>query len=163
MNLNFFREDCQYAPITAATFGLCDDQDGGKAYPHLHDPVKWIATVVNQRQLAVTFTAIDKCVLHDDDLRGTGRCDGMLTTQEHLYLVELKDMDHHWISDTIKQLLDTVDLLRDNHNIQGYKYRKVFAANRRRPHFAEVDHALNLRVFRETGFRIDVQARVLVV
>lgn len=163
MNLNFFRQDCQYEPMNAATFGLCDDQDGGKAYPDAHNSAIWIATVANSRKLSVTFTAIDKCIIQDHDLPGTGRCDGMLTTDEHLYLVELKDMDSHWRSDAIGQLMDTIQLLQASHNIYRYKNRKAFAVNRRRPRFAEVDNELNRRTFVETGFRIDVQARILIL
>ena len=90
MKLNFFGVDCQYPSIAVNSFGLCDNQDGTKAYPDTANPDTWIAEVKNEDNLQITFTAIDKCVLQDHEYKGRGRCDGMLTTDTHLYLVELK-------------------------------------------------------------------------
>jgi hypothetical protein len=93
MKLDFFSVECQYPPIYDNTFGLCDDQDGTKAYPDKVNPNKWVAKVENESNLEITFTAIDKCVLKDTDFKDRGRCDGMLTTHHHLFLVELKERD----------------------------------------------------------------------
>ena len=58
----------------------------------------------------MTFTAIDKCVLNDDEEPGRGRCDGMLTSDsnEHIYFVELKNEAKGWRTEAIKQLESTV-------------------------------------------------------
>ncbi len=41
------------------------------------DQTKWIATVNNDRNKNLTFTAIDKCVIKDEEEPDRGRCDGM--------------------------------------------------------------------------------------
>lgn len=137
MSLNFFRVDCQFPPISGETFGLCDRNDGTKAYPDTANEPEWIATVSNPEHLPVTFTAIDNCVLKNTEHRERGRCDGMLTTAVHLYLVELKDQMTAWRPHAIDQLVSTIDFLLENcpHEIGRFRKKKAFAANRRHPRF----------------------------
>lgn len=163
MSLDFFRKDCQYTSISAESFGLCDKQDGTKAYPDIPNPNNWIAQIKNETRLNIVFTAIDKCVLTDQEERGKGRCDGMLTTQTHLYLVELKDQLPPWQSDAIRQLESTIQLLNENHDINGYRKRKAFACNKKREKFVVIDNETNKSFFARTGFRIDIQAEIVVV
>lgn len=47
MSVNFFKAECQEPPLTDDIFGLCDDQNGTKAYSNINDSSKWIATVKN--------------------------------------------------------------------------------------------------------------------
>lgn len=51
--MNFFDPACQEPPFTHTLFGICDDEDGNKAYTDVTNPDKWIATVENNgaRQL----------------------------------------------------------------------------------------------------------------
>ncbi len=101
--MNFFESFCQEPAINESQFGLCDDQDGTKAYTNIGDRTKWIATVQNGRNISLTFTAIDKCVLNDDEEPDRGRCDGMLISDsnEHIYFVELKVQARNWILNAI--------------------------------------------------------------
>lgn len=161
--MNFFRGDCQHPPISVQSFGLCDDQNGTKAYPDTTDSSTWIAEVKNRNRLPIVFTAIDKCIIEDHELPDKGRCDAMLTTSDHLYLIELKDQRAEWIEVAKEQLVSTIELLLKNHDISGYRYKKAFACNRKRGKFAYIDNEENLTLFRRTGFRIDVQAEVVVV
>lgn len=163
--MNFFEPSCQEPTITESIFGLCDDQNGTRAYTNADEPDKWIATVKNDRNKHLTFTAIDKCVLKDDEAPDRGRCDGMLTSHsfEHLYFVELKDKPKGWITDAITQLESTILLFIEHHDIVVFKHKKAFACNKRQPHFQEIDNELNLRFFKKYGVRIDVQARIIIV
>ncbi|MDI9364202.1 MAG: hypothetical protein QM541_04565 [Flavobacterium sp.] len=163
MSLNFFQRKCQEPAINHVVFGLCDDENGGKAYTNTDDTSKWIATVKNESQKQVVFTAIDKCVLLDNEYEGRGRCDAMLTTIDELYLVELKNQSPPWQSHAIEQLASTIQFLRDTHNINAYKKRKAFACNKKRDKFAVLDNEFNKSFFRATTFRIDVQAEIVIV
>jgi len=63
MNINFFEVKCKEPSGTEELFGICDDQNGAKAYTDTADLSKWIATVKNDNNIEVTFTAIDNCVI----------------------------------------------------------------------------------------------------
>jgi len=161
--MDFFKPDCQSGPFNQAQFGLCDDQNATRAYVDTTTPEKWVATVENPSQAAVTFTAIDKCVIQDADEPGRGRCDCMLTTDDLLYLVELKDEKRNWMPHALEQLASTIRFLRDHHDLTRFRHKKVFACNKRHKAFATLDNELQLQFRREYGFRIDVQATVVVV
>jgi len=163
MSLDFFRVSCKYPPISNTVFGLCDNEDGSKAYPDLKNRENWIAEVKNDNQLEIVFTAIDKCVINDHEYGGVRRCDGMLTTNQHLYLVELKNQIPPWQSGAIEQLVSTIELLVGAHDLSFYKKKKAFACNKKRERFVVIDNEFNLKLFKQTGFRIDVQAEIIVL
>ncbi len=163
--MNFFDPVCQEPAINESEFGLCDDQNGTRAYANINDRTKWIATVQNDNNKSLTFTAIDKCVLNDDEESDRGRCDGMLISysNEHIFFVELKVQAKNWIQSAINQLESTVRFFIENHDISVYRYKKAFACNKKHPHFQEIDNELNLRFFRTYRVRIDLQARIIFV
>lgn len=163
MSLNFFQNTCQEAPQNTPEFGLCDDQNGTIAYTDIINRNKWIATVRNVNQKEIVFTAIDKCVIKDNEYPGRGRCDGMLTAQDLIYLIELKDQKPPWQSDAIRQLESTIQFLLENHNISQFKKRKAFACNKKREQFVFIDNEFNKSFMHRTGFRIDIQADILIV
>jgi hypothetical protein len=160
--MNFFLAKCQEPPIADALFGLCDNQEGSKAYSNITDPSKWIAVVKNSSNKTCIFTAIDKCVINDDEEIGRGRCDGMLTTEDQIFFVELKDIRQSWIKDAIKQLESTVQFFLANHDISVYRHKKAVACNKK-GRFQVIDNELNLRFFRTYGIRLDVQADIIIV
>lgn len=163
MSLNFLVNTCREPAREDLLFGLCDDQNGQKAYSNIDNPTKWIAKVKNDNAVTLVFTPIDKCIIHDHEYPGRGRCDGMLTSAEHLYFVELKDEAKKWITGAIEQLESTIEFFKENHNINEFKHKKAFACNKRHTHFQEIDNEFNKAFFRKHKFRIDVQAEILVV
>jgi len=163
MSLNFFQNICQESALNNTEFGLCDDQNGGKAYTDTIDRSKWIAMVKNNNQQSVVFTAVDKCVIFDNEYKGRGRCDGMLTISDHLYLVELKNQDPPWQAHAIDRLESTIHFLLENHDISQYKIRKAFASNKKRGAFVVIDNEFNKSFYRRTTFRIDIQAEIVII
>jgi hypothetical protein len=163
MSINFYKAECQELTITNKEFGLCDDQNSTKAYTNIDDPLKWIATVKNAQNKPLVFTAIDKCIIKDNEETGRGRCDGMLTSSEHIYFVELKDVKPPWITGAIEQLESTIQFFIVNHDINRYRHKKAFACNKKRSHFHEIDNESNLNFFRTYRVRIDVQAEIIII
>lgn len=108
MSLDFFKAECQEPSLNNNFFGLCDDQDGSKAYTNINDPTKWIATVINEKNKILVFTAIDKCVINDNEQIGRGRCDCMLSSDEHIFFIELKDKLPPWQKEAKEQLESTI-------------------------------------------------------
>jgi hypothetical protein len=165
MCINFFCNKCQELPINNPLFGLCDDQNGTKAYTNIDNPAKWIATVKNDYHVNLVFTAIDKCVIKDNEEAERGRCDGMLTSEgkNHIYFVELKDEAKNWITNAIEQLESTIRFFIENHDITVFKHKKAFACNKQHSRFQVIDNEFNLRFFRKYGVRIDIQTEVIIV
>ena len=92
---------------------------------------------------------------------GRGRCDAMLTSDELLYLAELKDRgSSSWRADAIEQLKSTIEFLRQHHDLTPFRHKKAFACNKKRQSFQQIDHEERLRFFRTYGFRLDLQATI---
>jgi hypothetical protein len=162
--VNFFDPQCQSGPFGHPQFGLCDSPESPVAYVDIMTPENWTATVENPKEKLVTFTAIDKCVIKDGEERGRGRCDCMLTTDEGLYLIELKDRDSRgWAAEAENQLISTIEFLRVTHDISPFRHKKAFACNKKRKPFVTIDNAKQSHFFRTYGFRLDIQATVLIV
>ncbi len=87
----------------------------------------------------------------------------ILTSDEHLFFVELKDEAKGWIPAAIKQLESTIEFFIEHHDISVYKHKKAFVCNKKRRHFHEIDNELTRRFFRKYSVRIDVQATIIVV
>lgn len=165
MSIDFFNSPCRETARQEKLFGICDDQEGQKAYTDSENQENWIATVVNETNCEITFTAIDHCTSvykeGTNDLEST--CDGMLTFADSLYLVELKnDRTGGWIPDATKQLENTIKLLQMHHSLEEYKHLKAYACNRKHPRFTTIENSTNKAFFDQTRFRLDVQAKIAI-
>jgi hypothetical protein len=161
MSVNFFNSDCSENPRSETLFGICDE--GNKAYTDILNPDNWIAIVINENEIDITFTAIDQCfkILKENSKDQESLCDGMLTFKDALYLIELKDqMTGGWLPDAIGQLKNTIKLL-DKDDLSTIKFKKAFACNKKHsPRFNSSINELNKRLFRKYGFRIEIQSKI---
>jgi hypothetical protein len=166
MSINFFETDCREPSRSNMLFGICDDQNGKKAYTDDIDNAKWIATVINNNQIAISFTAIDNCiiVLKEGTKDKESSCDGMLTFSDSIFLVELKKQGTGgWLPDAKKQLENTIRLLGTSTNLKKYRYKKAFACNKKHPKFMIIEASEKKAFFERTnGFRIDVHAEIFI-
>lgn len=164
MSANFFETDCKEEARKEKQFGICDDQNGTKAYTDTVSHSKWIAKVINENQIDVSFTAIDNCIIvcKEGTKDKESSCDGMLTFDQSLYLVELKKQGTGgWISDAKAQLVNTIKMISENHDLTKFRFKKAFACNRKHPSFTVIDAAERKLFFEMTkGFRIDAQAEI---
>lgn len=163
MSVQFLASPCREPSKRDKEFGICDDEDGTKAYTDIENRGKWVATVFNQNEKEVCFIAVDKCIFQDTDEPGRGRCDGILVAENQLYFVELKNQMKNWISDAINQLESTIEFYKESHNIDDFKHKKAFACNKKHKLFQEIDNEQNLAFFRKHRVRIDVQAEIIIV
>lgn len=166
MSVNFFESPCREASKTKSEFGICDDQNQTKAYTLTINKVKWIATVKNNNNKSVSFTAIDNCtVVYKKDTKDKeSTCDGMLTFTDSLFLVELKDKGHAgWKAEAISQLENTIRLINEHHNLDTIRYKKAYACNKKFPVFKVIDAAERKAFYHRTkGFRLDIQAEIVI-
>lgn len=166
MSVNFLESDCKEPARTDNLFGICDDQDGSKAYTSITDNTNWIARVINNMDLTISFTAIDNCIIvfKEGTKDKESTCDGMLIFQDSLYLVELKIQGTGgWLPIAKGQLENTIKLLHTNHNLSAFKYKKAYACNKKHPNFTVINAAERKAFFEKTnGFRIDAQAEIVI-
>lgn len=166
MSVDFFESDCKESSRKDKLFGICDDQNGKKAYTDIDDSTKWIAKVINANEIDISFTPIDNCIiiLKEGTKKKESSCDGMLTFAQSLYLVELKKQGPGgWITDAKGQLENTIKLISENHDLSKFQHKKAFACNRRHPSFTVINTAERKAFFERTkGFRIDVQAEIVI-
>jgi hypothetical protein len=162
--VNFFDPQCQTGPFNDALFGLCDDQSSTTAYVDLTAQENWLATVENPNERDVIFTAIDKCVIKDDEAAGVKRCDCMLTTHQELYLIELKDWSRGgWQARSIEQLKCTIELLEASHTeevLNRYRPKKAYICNNRKSPFPRTDFNTKNHFYRSYRFRLYIQTIV---
>lgn len=165
--IHFFDTPCKESVRTDNLFGICDDQNGEKAYTEVDNSEKWIAIIKNEQQIEVTFTAIDNCIilLKEGTNDQEKSCDGMITFLDSIYLVELKNQGSKgWIPGAFKQLESTIKFIQRDPNFATFKYKKAIACNRKRkyPRFTTIDSERNKRFFKTYGFRIGIQAEIII-
>ena len=161
MSINFFDANCQ-SQTNQYKFGLCDDpnKDKDPAYIVTVDCSKWIAIVENNQEIEVIFTAIDNCI---EILRSDGtmdnRCDGMLTYNNHIIFVELKERNfrNKWVGKGEEQLKNTINVFIANHDLAIYKSKKAYIANNKKPNFQSSQITRMDKFKDETGFRLIIQ------
>ena len=116
MSVNFFEPACQEPSFNHILFGICDDENGTKAYTAVNNQEHWIATVKNDNSKKLTFIAVDKCIIKDNEQIGRGRCDGILFSDEHLFFIELKNVLLFYFADNnflhYITLADLVDYIK---------------------------------------------------
>ncbi len=162
MNVIFFETNCKESARNEKRFGICDDQNGTKAYTDTADDTKWIAKVINDNEIDTSFTTIDNYIIvyKAETREKESSCDGMLTFADNLYLVELKIQSKDWITRAKSQLENTIRLISENHNISNFKHKKAYACNRKHPRFHTIEASEKKSFFVKTGFRLDTQAEI---
>lgn len=162
MSVNFFETTCRESARNEKLFGICEDQSGTKAYTDATDNNKWIAKVINDNEIIISFTAIDNCIIiyKTGTKEKESSCDGMLTFTNNFYLVELKIQNKDWIEKAKSQLENTIRLISENHNISNFKHKKAYACNRKNPRFHTIEASEKKSFFEKTGFRLDTQAEI---
>jgi hypothetical protein len=165
MPIDFFKVQC-LTNTTEIRFGICDDDNELPAYIDSIDPNIWIATVSNDASKTVTFTAIDKCIdfpLIDGDM--PSRCDAMLTCDNCLYVIELKNKRANWQSGDIEQLEATLQNLIEElgQTYNNYRHRKAYVANRGHPRFHVIENE-TMEKFRDIyRVRLNLQATIRII
>lgn len=111
------------------------------------------------------FTPIDYCIIlyKPGTNKKESTCDGMLTKGNALHLVELKERRSakKAKSKGIKQLKNTIRLLKAHENLAPYTDKKAHVCNRLHP-TATITAATNKQFLDDTGFRLGTHAMITV-
>jgi hypothetical protein len=158
MSIDFEKEACQQV-IQANRFGICDDLPQQPAYLDTTEPQKWMAIVENEAAFEITFTAIDNCI---EIRRANGdmdnRCDGMLTYDDNIIFVELKNVRSEWITNGLAQLERTIQHFMDHYDMSVIRHKRAFLCNKKHPQFQVIEQATKQQFFQKYKVRINIQA-----
>jgi hypothetical protein len=166
MNVNFFEKACQ-SYSNHKLFGLCDDPPPARnpAYINEEDGAKWIAVVVNEDKLDVTFTAVDNCItILRADGKQSQRCDGILTYNSVVIFVELKERGakgNAWVVDAEQQLRTTIRYFELEEDAENFNSKKAYIANSEHPKFKQSQTRRMDQFFDDTGYVLRVENRII--
>lgn len=154
--IDFFTKECTTEHITAGEFGIRDGENAAIAYVDYDNPDKWVAVVKNKSGHPVNFTAIDNCIeIRRPDGNADNRCDAMLSNDQYLIFIELKDQNKDWIYHAVNdQLATTIRHFKDNYDIKRYRQVKAYACNRAHPQFQYSHMELMERFKHDYGVRL---------
>lgn len=156
MPINYF-SDCK-TESTNKEFGLCDDQppQSNPAYIDEVNHAKWIGIVKNPLEHKVCFNAIDNCIdIRRNDNSMDSRCDGVLSYENDLIFVELKEREGgQWLKKGREQLTATINRFKQECDITKFSSVKGYVCNSLRPQ-AHFGQATNIQQFKDdTGFTL---------
>jgi hypothetical protein len=130
MAINFFKAQCQ-SKTNETVFGVYDAPPATLSFANSDD---WQVWVDNAQAKEIIHTAIDDC-LGIPDSEGE-RCESMITYDDVLTFIELKDRDGgRWAGKARDQLINTISLFKRDAGIAGYQKLYGHIANKQRPHF----------------------------
>ena len=86
----------------------------------------------------------------------------MIRSEEHFILIELKNKAKNWLEDAIEQLESTLNLYLEQFDLKGYKYKRLYACNKRHPHFEILEHERKKYFHHKYSVRIHVEATIII-
>ena len=147
MAINFFEAACR-SVTSVKVFGIIDLPPSTLVF---NDAEDWNVWIDNVNEKEITHVAIDDC-LGIPDTEGE-RCESLITYDDVLMFVELKDRDGgRWAGKARDQLKNTISLFKRDANIVAYTRHYGHIANKQRPHFKAGGKNFSQQFEDETGF-----------
>lgn len=151
MAINFFEPNC-ITVTSEKVFGIYDIPPASLDFTN--DEI-WIAWVDNEKKKAITFTAIDKC-LNIPRIEGE-RCEAMITYDDTLIFIELKDADGgRWSGKARDQITNTIKLFVRDVGLGNYRRCYGHISNKQRPYFKSGGKSFFQKFEDDTGFILRV-------
>ncbi len=151
MAINFFQTKCQ-TKTSEVVFGIYDAPPATLSFTNADD---WHAWVDNELEKEVTHTAIDDC-LGIPKAEGE-RCESMITYDDVLMFIELKDRDGgRWAGKARSQLINTINIFKREVGIGAFSRLYGHIANKQRPNFKSGGNKFSQEFEDETGFILRV-------
>lgn len=148
-------------------FGICDQPapNNDPAYIDELNGQDWIAVVDNEARNLVTFTAIDNCIpLVREDGKQDKQCDGVLTFDDTIIFVELKDRKpkgNKWVLDGEIQLRRTIVQFEQIEQAELYVSKKAYIANNQHPKFKSSQIRRMEQFLNDTGYVLRIENRIV--
>lgn len=162
MITNLTKASCQ-SKSSKKNFGLRDDDDLNPAYIDEGIHSDWGAIVENLDSKRITFIALDAC---EDPMLVDGKrkkqCDGVLSDDNKIVFVELKDRKwrrRKWVNEGDLQLRSSLDQFAPEVE-EFYDSKMAYICNKRSPDFAASQLARMEKFAEETGFVLRIQGNI---
>lgn len=151
MAIDFFQAACQ-STTNEKVFGIYDIPPATLLFTNSDD---WHVWVDNPNGKVVSHTAIDDCL---GIPRSEGeRCESMVTYDDVLTFIELKDRDGgRWAGKARDQLINTIALFKRDADISAFARHYGHIANKQRPNFKAGGKNFSQKFEDETGFILRV-------
>ena len=151
MAIDFFQTNCQ-TKTNQTVFGIYDAPPATLLFANSDS---WNARVDNVDGKEITHTAIDDC-LNIPYAEGE-RCESMITYDDVLTFIELKDRDGgRWAGKSRDQLINTIKLFMRDADLTPYKRLYGHIANKQRPNFKAGNKTFYQEFEDKTGFILRV-------
>jgi hypothetical protein len=151
MAIDFFAAKCK-AATAEKIFGIYDVPPAELRFDNAH---VWHLWVDNPGGVEITLRAVDHCL---DIPRAEGeRCEAMITYNNVLVFIELKDRDGgRWAGKSRDQLINTITLFKRDADITPFKRLYGHIANKQRPNFKAGNKTFYQEFEDKTGFILRV-------
>lgn len=151
MAINFFKAGC-ISNTNETIFGIYDIPPATLSFT---DSENWNVWIDNRNGIEIYFIAVDHC-LDIPDTEGE-RCEGMITYNDVLIFIELKDCDSgRWAGKSRDQLKNTIKIFKRNSDFTPYRRLYGHIANKQRPNFKAGNKTFYQKFEDETGFILRV-------
>lgn len=151
MAIDFFKAACR-SVTSEKVFGIVDAPPAKLVFSNEADPNVWVD---NAGAKELTHTAIDDCL--DIPWAEGKRCESMITYDDVLMFIELKDRDGgKWAGEARSQLINTIKLFKRDASIEAYNRHYGHIANKQRPNFKAGGKNFSQQFEDETGFILRV-------
>lgn len=166
MSIDFCKIECQ-TRTQEKRFGIYDAEDKSPAKITFVEEDAWNAIVINDNSKSILHTAIDNCIdIRRDNGDMDNRCDCMLTVEDTLILLELKNKRDSWQSEGLAQIEATIKRMKnESHQFYNeFKKRKAIVANRKNqfPMFYESNKEQREYFMKEYKTRIQFEAEIVI-
>ena len=147
MAIDFFNDACK-SISSKQVFGIIDVPPATLQFDNSE---AWNVWIDNNLEKKVVMRAIDDC-LKIPWTEGE-RCEAMITYDDVLIFVELKDRDGgRWAGKARDQLINTIALFKRDANIAEYTRLYGHIANKQRPNFKAGGNSFSQQFEDKTGF-----------
>lgn len=162
MPIDYF-SNCK-SSSSSKKFGICDKPAPSiiPAYINEDTPSTWIGIVNNPNKFEVTFNAIDNCleIFRENGSRDK-KCDGLLSYENNLIFVELKERaSRNWLMTGKKQLTATIKRFKQEHDTSKFDSIKASICNKLKPQF-KYGNLTNIQQFKDdTGVILSTKQQI---
>lgn len=157
MAIDFFKATCQ-CNISNTEFGIVDLEP---AVISFEDSDNWNVTICNPSEKEIIHTAIDNCL--DIPFEEGERCDSMLTFDNTLIFIEIKERNYgRWAGEAKNQLINTIAIFKRDCEINNYKRFFGQIANKKKPYFRSGLNNFSQSFEDETGFILRVSSKIVI-